>query len=293
MTLIITLLSLGVMSGFVAGLFGIGGSMVMVPFLVPLFDHLHLFGLASIKFAIATAMAVVCFTSLSSMRAHHAKGAIYWPLSAIFTIGILPGGLLASWGAFVFLKSSWLYFLFAGLVVLSGLQMWYGHNGGGKGSQKDNHNNHKGGKKTIAKPFNPKKIFDMLPSKPILVIFGAAVGFLSGLVGAGGGFLMVPFQTYFGIPVNRAVANSASTGFPIAIINSIGFLLADNGGLGGNQTIGFVHWPAVFIIAMTSVFFAPLGAKLAHSLPLITLRRVFSVFLFAMAGYMFWRGAHL
>ncbi|MDI9313484.1 MAG: sulfite exporter TauE/SafE family protein [Hydrotalea sp.] len=284
MTLIVILLSLGVMSGFLAGLFGIGGSMIMVPFLVPLFDHMNLFGDSTIKFAIASAMAVVCFTSLSSMRAHHARGAINWRLAAIFTIGILPGGLLASLGVFGFLKSSWLYFLFGGLVILSGLQMWRGHHA-----------------KPIGKKFNPKDTLTLLPTSPWLVAFGVVVGFLSGLVGAGGGFLMVPFQTHFGIPVNRAVANSSATGFPIAAVNSIGFLLADNGGLSGGmgggvgllQTIGFVHWPTVFIIAMTSVLFAPLGAWLAHSLPLRTLRRVFSIFLFLMAGYMLWRGYQL
>ncbi len=279
MTMVVILLSLGVLSGFMAGLFGIGGSMIMVPILLYIFDGWGLFGGDAIKFAIASAMAVVCFTSLSSIRAHYFKRAINWPLAGVFTLGILPGALLASLGVFAFLHSAWLYFLFAGLIFLSGWQMWVG-------SQ-----DKKIPEKKIANnKYDPRSVFKTLPSKPWLVVVGAGVGFLSGLVGAGGGFLMVPFQTRYGIAANRAVATSAATGFPIAVVNSIGYLLANNGGLGGKEAIGFIYWPVVFVIALASVFFAPVGAKLAHALPLKTLRRIFAVGLFFLASYMGWRG---
>ncbi|MGI9461195.1 MAG: sulfite exporter TauE/SafE family protein [Alphaproteobacteria bacterium] len=284
MMLIAVLLLLGVLSGFMAGLFGIGGSMLMVPFLVWWFDHLELFHGSSIKFAIASAMAVVVFTSLSSIRAHYLKGAINWHLVKVFTIGILPGGLVASLAVFGILKSSWLYFLFAGLVLLSAKQMWVGAA-----------NKNIIEKKISNKKYQPKDVFKILPRKWLLVVMGAVVGFLSGLVGAGGGFLMVPFQTRFGIMINRAVATSAATGFPIALVNSFGFLLADSSHLvqshsGRSDVIGFVYWPAVSVIALASVLAAPFGAKLAHDLPLQTLRRIFAIGLFVMAVYMAWRG---
>ncbi|MCX8516263.1 MAG: sulfite exporter TauE/SafE family protein, partial [Alphaproteobacteria bacterium] len=204
-TMLAGLLLLGVFSGFMAGLLGVGGGMILVPFLIYIFGLQNMFGMVSIKFAIASAMAVICFTSLSSARAHAAARAVNWRLVFIFALGILPGGLLASVAFFSVLRAQGLYFVFSGFVLLSAFSMW-------RGSEA------KTRKKLSGRDINkqdPRLLaaadFQRLPAKPWLVLFGAVVGCVSGLVGAGGGFLTVPFQTRFGVPVNRAVATSAAT----------------------------------------------------------------------------------
>ena len=117
------------------------------------------------------------------------------------------------------------------------------------------------------------------------------IGFLSGLVGAGGGFVSVPFMTWCNVPIHNAVATSAALGFPIALANVIGYVL------GGQSvadlpagSLGYVWLPALGVIATCSVLTAPLGAKAAHNLPVKKLKRVFASLLFALAAYMFWKG---
>jgi uncharacterized membrane protein YfcA len=112
------------------------------------------------------------------------------------------------------------------------------------------------------------------------------------LVGAGGGFVSVPFMTWCNVPIHSAVATSAALGFPIALANVVGYVV---GGQSVSDlpagSLGYVWLPALAVIATCSVLTAPLGAKAAHNLPVKKLKRVFASLLFALAAYMFWKGA--
>jgi uncharacterized membrane protein YfcA len=120
---------------------------------------------------------------------------------------------------------------------------------------------------------------------------GGVIGFISGLVGAGGGFISVPFMTWCNISIHNAVATSAALGFPIAVANVLGYAISGQTVQGlPNGSFGYIWLPALVVIALCSVFTAPLGAKAAHTLPVKKLKRVFASILYLLAAYMLWKG---
>ncbi|RYF43052.1 MAG: sulfite exporter TauE/SafE family protein, partial [Comamonadaceae bacterium] len=120
---------------------------------------------------------------------------------------------------------------------------------------------------------------------------GGAIGFISGLVGAGGGFISVPFMTWCNVAIHNAVATSAALGFPIAVANVVGYIASGQSVQGlPAGSFGYIWLPALAVIAICSVFTAPLGAKAAHSLPVKKLKRVFASILYVLAAYMLWKG---
>lgn len=251
---------LGCVTGFAAGLLGIGGGMILVPFLTYLLTWQGLPAHLVVHTAIATSMASILFTSVSSVRAHQKKGAVRWDLVLAFTPGIVIGGLLSGGTVFAALKTGWLALFFAIFVTYSGYQM--------------------------LRDKKPKPSRQM-PGAVGTASAGAGIGFLSGLVGAGGGFVSVPFMLWCNVPLHQAVATSAALGFPIALANTAGYIWS---GLGQpdlpSGMIGYVYWPALLVLVLFSVFTAPVGAKVAHSLPVKTLKRVFAFLLFGLAAYM-------
>ncbi len=265
--LVLALATLGLASGFLAGLLGIGGGMVMVPFMTLLLARQGVNADLCIKMAIATSMATIVFTSVSSVRAHHKRGAVRWDLVAKLAPGIVIGAAIASFGVFSWLKGSALALVFAIFVGFSATQMFLDQ-----------------------KPAPSRQ----LPATPGLISVGAFIGFLSGLVGAGGGFMSVPFLTWCNIAIHNAVATSAALGFPIALANATGFAI---GGLGVADlpayALGYIWLPALGVIAMCSVWTAPLGAQAAHRLPVKQLKRVFACVLYLLAAYMLYRGLQI
>ncbi len=257
---ILSLAILGCVTGFAAGLLGIGGGMILVPFLTFLLSWQGLPSEIVVKAAIATSMASILFTSLSSVRAHQKKGAVRWDLVLAFTPGIVLGGFLSGGAVFAALKTSWLALFFAVFVTYSGYQMLRGK--------------------------KPKPSRQM-PGAVGTAAAGGGIGFLSGLVGAGGGFVSVPFMLWCNVPLHQAVATSAALGFPIALANTVGYVWS---GMGQTDLpplmIGFIYWPALVVLAIFSVLTAPLGARAAHKLPVNTLKRVFALLLFGLAAYM-------
>ncbi|HBI84053.1 sulfite exporter TauE/SafE family protein [Orrella sp. NBD-18] len=251
---------LGCVTGFAAGLLGIGGGMILVPFLTYLLTWQGLPVNIVVHTAIATSMASILFTSVSSVRAHQKKGAVRWDLVLAFTPGIVVGGLLSGGTVFAALKTGWLALFFAIFVTYSGYQM--------------------------LRDKKPKPSRQM-PGAVGTAGAGAGIGFLSGLVGAGGGFVSVPFMLWCNVPLHQAVGTSAALGFPIALANTIGYIWS---GLKQPDLpagmIGYVYWPALLVLVLFSVFTAPIGAKVAHSLPVKTLKRVFAFLLFGLAAYM-------
>lgn len=262
--LIAELLALGVLTGFLAGLLGIGGGMIMVPFLTWIMSSRGAGPDLAVKMAIATSMATIIFTSLSSMYAHHKKGAVQWPIVKAFTPGLILGAILAGLGVFSLLKGSALAIFFALFVGFSATQMFLDR-----------------------KPAPGRE----LPKAGGMVGAGTVIGFLSGLVGAGGAFVSIPFMTWCNVPIHRAVATSAALGFPIALFNAVGYAISGSGTEGLPQgSLGYIWLPALACIAVTSMLLAPLGARTAHRLDVKRLKRIFAFVLYALASYMLFKG---
>jgi uncharacterized protein len=263
-TLLAALTTLGLGTGFLAGLLGIGGGMLMVPFITFLLSQQGLDSGLAVKMAIATSMATIVFTSISSVRAHHKKGAVRWDIVVRLAPGIVAGAALASLGVFSVLKGNVLALLFAGFVGFSATQM------------------------LLNKRPAPTRT---LPGTMGQWGAGGVIGFLSGLVGAGGGFVSVPFMTWCNVAMHSAVATSAALGFPIALANTVGYVIAGSGQSAlPAGSMGYVYLPALTAIAVASVMTAPLGVKAAHALPVAALKRVFAVVLYLLAAYMLYRG---
>jgi len=258
------LLSLGLCSGFLAGLLGIGGGMLMVPFLTIILSARGVDAGMAVKMAIATSMATIMFTSLSSVRAHHKRGAVRWDLVRGLAPGIVLGGLLAGAGIFALIKGQALALVFAVFVGFSATQMLRNK-----------------------KPAPSRQ----MPGTAGQLGAGAGIGLLSGLVGAGGGFVSVPFMTWCNVAMHSAVATSAALGFPIALSNALGYAIGGQSVSGlPAGSFGYIWLPALAVIASCSVLTAPLGARAAHRLPVKKLKRIFASVLYALAAYMLYKG---
>jgi uncharacterized protein len=261
--LALELLALGTATGFLAGLLGIGGGMLMVPFLTFLLSQRGVDAGLAVKMAIATSMATILFTSLSSVRAHHGRGAVRWQLVRGMAPGIVAGGLLAGAGVFALVKGQGLAIFFALFVGFSATQM------------------------LLDKKPAPSR---QMPGVAGQAAAGTVIGFVSGLVGAGGGFVSVPFMTWCNVAIHQAVATSAALGFPIALANTLGYVI---GGWSLPPALpgafGYLYLPALAIIACASVLTAPLGARMAHAMNVKLLKRVFALLLYALAAYMLWK----
>ncbi|MEY8875800.1 MAG: sulfite exporter TauE/SafE family protein [Leptothrix sp. (in: b-proteobacteria)] len=258
--LIAELMLLGCGTGLLAGLLGIGGGMMMVPFVSLILSHRGVEAALSVKMAIASSMATILFTSISSVRAHHRRGAVRWDLVRRLAPGIVCGGLLAGAGAFASLKGTTLALVFALFVGGSATQMLLDK-----------------------KPPATRQ----MPGAAGSLGAGGVIGFVAGLVGAGGGFLSVPFMTWCNVSAHQAVATSAALGFPIALANTVGYVL---GGWSLPASvpgaIGYLWLPGVAVIAAGSVLTAPLGARIAHAMDVRQLKKAFAVMLYLLAATM-------
>lgn len=257
--LVVELLLLGSFTGFLAGLLGVGGGMLMVPFMILLLSAKAMPPHYIVKMAIATSLATICFTSIASVRAHHQRGAVLWPIARLLAPGIVIGSLLGAQIAKA-LPSQALAILFALFVSFSATQM------------------------LVDKKPRPSR---QLPGTGGMLAAGGVVGLLASLVGAGGAFVSVPFMTWCNVKIHNAVATSAALGFPIAAAGTLGYVIA---GWSLHDmpagTLGFVYVPALLTISAASVLTAPFGARIAHRLEMRQLRRVFAVLLLGIAAYM-------
>lgn len=256
--LLVYLLTGGV-AGLFAGLLGVGGGLIIVPALVWVFQR-HGFDTAVIvHLAVGTSLATIVITSLSSIRAHHRRGAVRWPLVARLAPGIVAGAWLGAAVADL-LPTLWLQRVFALFVIVIGLQMLLG-------ARADAHRE--------------------LPGRFGMSVAGTLIGMISAIVGIGGGSLTVPFLNWCSVNMRNAVATSAACGLPIAVAGSIGFAVAGWGDPAlPRGSSGFVYWPAFAAISVASFLLAPVGARLAHSLPLPALRRVFAALLLGVGAKM-------
>ena len=264
--LVVELLILGSCTGFLAGLLGVGGGMLMVPFMTLLLSAKGMPAAYVVKMAIATSLATICFTSIASVRAHHQRGAVLWPVARLLAPGIVVGSLLGAQIAKA-LPAQALAILFAVFVSFSALQMLIDR-----------------------KPRASRQ----LPGTGGMLAAGGMVGLLASLVGAGGAFVSVPFMTWCNVKIHNAVATSAALGFPVAVAGTLGYVIA-GWSLQGMPagTLGFLYLPALITVSIASVVTAPVGARTAHRMDMRQLKRVFACLLFGLAGYMIWKAATL
>ena len=258
---ILMLMLCGSISGFLAGLLGIGGGMILVPFMILVFNHLGFSQEVIVHMAIATGMCTILFTTSSAIWAHHKHGSIDWKLVAALSPGMIFGGLIGGSELFEALKTSWLSLFFAVFIVYTSIQMLLNK--------------------------KPKAGRD-LPGALGLFSFGGFAGALASLVGAGGAFITVPFMLWCNVKPHTAMATSSGLGLPVAAAATLGYMY----GSWGNPNLptgsmGFVYLPAVACIVVVSIFTAPFGAKLARKLDVAQLKRVFGVMLLLLAAFMF------
>ncbi|QGY40218.1 TSUP family transporter [Pseudodesulfovibrio cashew] len=254
-------ITLGAVAGVLAGLLGIGGGLVIVPMLNIAFEFQHFPDVHIQHVALGTSMATIIFTSLSSMRAHHKRGAINWGAFWRLAPGIITGTYLGTWIASI-LSTMILKALFGFFLYYVATQMLLG-------------------KKTEAERDLPGPVG----------IFGAGnvIGVFSALVGIGGGTLTVPFLSWCSQTMHTAIATAAAVGLPIALAGTAGYVVNGLGvdGIPGPH-VGYVYIPAFLGIIATSMLTAPFGAKLAHSLPVLKLKRIFAILLYAVGTKMLW-----
>ncbi len=261
--LIAELLALGAAVGFLAGLLGIGGGMMMVPIMTLLLTQRGVDGGHAVKMAIATSMATILFTSLSSVRAHHRLGTVRWDIARTLSPGIVVGGLLAGAGAFALLKGQGLALFFAVFIAYAAIKML-----------------------RDSKPLPGRQMPGALGTAGV----GAGIGFVSGLLGAGGAFLSVPFMTWCNVPPRQAVGTSAALGFPIAMASTAGYLVAGwhlAPALPG--ALGYLYLPALAGVSLARMSTAPAGARMAQRMRVLQLKRLFALMLLALAASMLQR----
>ncbi|MAA94057.1 MAG: permease [Rheinheimera sp.] len=260
LTVILISALIGCLAGFLAGLLGIGGGLVIVPVLVVLLPVLGVVGIDNVMVvAVATSLASIIITSGSSIRAHHKRSNVSWALAGAVMLGAGIGagmiGLVAH-----HIDGATLRIIFGVAVFLLALRML-------------------GSRSVIGRA--------ALPAKPVLGAIAAVLGAISGLLGIGGGALVVPVLNYFSVDMRRAIGCAAASGIAIAVMGTLGYVIA--GWQHYRLTdgfIGYIYLPALIGIVSTSIFTATLGAAMTQRLPVLTIKRVFGVFLMKVAARM-------
>ena len=256
-------LGTGAFAGVLAGLLGIGGGLVIVPMLHFAFTLQGQPEAYIQHLALGTSLATIIFTSVSSLRAHHQRGAVVWAIVRAITPGILIGTFLGSMLA-AHLSTKFLSAFFVAFLYYVSAQMLLD-----------------------IKPKPSRQAPGLLG----MLGTGGVIGGVSSLVGIGGGTMSVPFMTWCNVPLHSCIGTSAAIGFPIAVAGAAGYMFnSPASGLPGlaEGYAGFIYLPALLGVAAASIVTAPLGAKLAHSLPVRRLKKIFACLLLFMGTKMLW-----
>ncbi|MEK1941921.1 MAG: sulfite exporter TauE/SafE family protein [Pseudomonas sp.] len=245
-------LLLGAGAGVLAGLFGVGGGIIIVPVLVFSFTAQGFDSAILTQMAVGTSLATIIFTSINAVREHHRKGAVRWEIVLWMSMGIVVGAGLGALTAKA-IHGEYLQKIIGVFAIAVALQMAFA--------------------------LKPKASRDV-PGKPGLGVAGVLIGWASALFGVGGGSMTVPFLSWRSVPMQQAVATSSACGFPIALAGALSFII-----VGWHDprlpqwSLGFIYLPALLGIALTSMFFAKFGVRLAHKLSPLLLKRLFALLL--------------
>jgi uncharacterized membrane protein YfcA len=242
----------GAFAGFLAGLFGVGGGLLLVPVLVTVFASQQFDSTIHMQLALGTSLATIMVNGLSSVLAHHRKGAVDWLVVKQLVPGLVLGALIGAQFASA-IPSHLLKTAFGIGELLVAARLW------------------------LASQPKPSR---SLPGPWGMGLAGSVIGSISAMAGIGGGTLTVPYLTWCNVAMQRAVAVSAACGLPIALAGASGYVFAGwQSAALPDWTTGYIYWPAALAIMATGIFMAPVGAKLAHYWPPAKLKKAFAVLL--------------
>lgn len=264
MELIIYLL-IGAIAGFTAGLFGVGGGLIIVPILYVVFSQLNYDPSVIMHMAVGTSLATIIVTSISSVSAHHKKGAVLWHVFKNLAPGLAAGSFIGA-GIAGLISGQGLQLLIGCFAVWVAFKMFRG----------------------AGIPADPKR---HLPSARMQLAAGGGIGIASAIFGIGGGSLTVPYLNRNGVVMQKAVATSAACGLPIAAAGALGFMwFGKQASVNVPNTIGYIHIYAFIGISVMSFITAKLGAKVAHLLSPAMLKKCFAGLLTAVGSYFIYQG---
>ena len=253
--MIAMLAAIGAFAGVIAGLLGVGGGIVLVPAFFYAFGFLGYAGPQLMQVCLATSLATIVVTSLRSVASHHKKGAVDWTILRGWAPYIGVGAVIGVFTASA-LKSVTLQAIFGVLGMIVGLYLAFGKSHWRLGAE--------------------------MPRGPKRAGLGGMIGFLSVLMGIGGGSFGVPLMTLYNTPIHRAVATAAGFGLIIALPSVLVFLFLKMEGA-PPLTVGAVNLPAFGLIVLMTMITTPWGVKLAHSMDPKPLKRVFAIFITIVA----------
>ena len=250
---------LGAVIGILAGLLGIGGGMTLVPVLAAMFTAQQFAPDHVVHLALATSMASIIFTSGASVREHWKLGGVDFAIVRRMAPGMVAGSLIAT-VASSSIPQRWLALAFASIVYLGATQILLNR-----------------------KPAAARR----LPGPMPLFCVGIVIGAICGLVSAGGAFLTIPFMLWCGVPMRTTIGTAAMIGIPVAVVGTAGYIVSGWPVVGlPPGTLGFIVLPALAGLVCGSVITAPYGARLAHRLPVLTIKRLFAGLLYVLATKM-------
>ncbi len=250
---------LGCFAGFIGGLLGLGGGLILVPAFLFIFVYLGESMDVAPHLAIGTSLAIITISSLSSAYGHARYGHILWPMVFMLTPGLIVGALI---GVLIAdqLPGPILKVLFGVFAITMATYIWFG---------------------------NPQPTVCRTLTRKASLAVSMAIGTLSAMIGIGGGSMVTPFLVWSGYQIQQGVAIAATTAFPIAVSGAIGFIwVGSDAIITLSDTWGYVHWPAFVVVATVAATVAPLGARTAHRWSKEKLRRVFSLFLMLLGLFM-------
>lgn len=262
---LIIYLAIGAIAGFAAGLFGVGGGLIIVPILYVVFSQMGYDPSVIMHMALGTSLATIMITSISSVMAHHKKGAVMWPVFKNLAPGLVIGSFAGA-GIAGLMSGANLQLVIGVFAVWVAYRMF----------------------STANSVIDQSK---QLPSKPLQMLAGGGIGVASAIFGIGGGSLTVPYLNKHGVVMQKAVATSAACGLPIAVAGALGFIF-----FGAKaqhhieNAIGFVHIYAFIGISIMSFITAKVGAKVAHALSPAMLKKCFACLLTTVGLYFIYQG---
>ena len=265
--LAVSLVAAGALTGLLAGVFGVGGGAVIVPILYEVFRVIGVVDEVRMPLAVGTSLAVIIPTSIRSFNAHRAKGMVDMSILKVWAIPVVVGVLVGSWIA-RYAPADLFKIVFVVIALISAIRLLFAADRWQFGKD--------------------------MPGKPLMIIYGWVIGVLSALMGIGGGQLSSLFMTFYGRPIHQAVATSSGLGVIISIPGALGFIYAGwpKMAILPPLSLGYVSLIGFILFIPTSIWTAPMGARLAHRLSKRRLEVVFGLFLLIVAARFLWSLLH-